>query len=194
MAVFAACFLVSASLLPASQIYLSNAMGEYREQSNYRLAEEENGRQLEQDIQLAKRYTRPFNDLVQNGFIGDERRLGWVQALREATDRIHLNKTNYRIEPKSPVTPEYIENSGSYLVYASKMNIQLELLHEGDLIYVIDSMSKRAPGTFHIESCDLERKQEPFVMDASSTNLRAECWLVWYTLDTASQEQVAVNE
>lgn len=190
MIVFAACILVSASLLAASQVYLYNAKDRYNKQNISRLAIEEDGKQLEEDIRLAKLYTRPFNTLMQNGFIGDERRLDWVETLLEAAESINLNKANYRIEPRSTATLEYIENTGNYAIYVSKMNIQLELLHEGDLLYVINSISKKAPGTFHIESCNLERKQEPFVMRFSSTNLYAECSLAWYTLDSASQEYV----
>ena len=188
MVVLATCFLVSSALVGASQLYLSSAMVGYTVQHDLRLSVEEEGIQLEEDIRLAKKYTTSFNVLIPKGFIGDERRLDWVETFREATGSMKLNKANYRIEPKQIATLDYIENSGNYAVYASKMNIQLDLLHESDLLYVINSMNKKAHGIFHIESCVLERKQSPFAMQASSTNLSAECWLVWYTLDVASQE------
>ena len=179
----ATCLTVGIALLGTSLAFNLNAKTLYKQQKDIRDAMQEEGRVLKDDIRLATAYSRPFAALVKKGIVGDEQRLNWVEALREVSAALRLDKSNYRIEPRKSVSPEYIDNSGSFSLYASKMNLQLSLLHEGDLLSVISALDRKAFGIFHVESCELERKQEDFLSSGTSDNLSAECELAWYTLD-----------
>jgi hypothetical protein len=117
-----------------------------------------------------------------------------VEPLRETTSSLNLNKSNYRIEPRQLLTPEYIDNSGNFTLYASRMNLQLALLHEGDLLSVMAGLDSKAAGIFHVQSCDLERKQDDFLSGDVGDNLAAECQLVWYTLDDSVAEDGGAYE
>lgn len=180
------CLTVSIVLLGSSLAFNLNAKTLYKQQKDVRDAMQDEGRVLKDDIRLAVTYSRPFAALVKKGVVGEERRLNWVEALREISAVLQLSKSNYRIEPKKMVSPDYIDNSGSFSLYASKMNLQLSLLHEADLLSVISALDRKAFGIFHVESCEFERKQEDFLSSGTSDNLSAECQLAWYTLDDTS--------
>jgi hypothetical protein len=185
----AICLSVSIALLGTSYAFILNAKTLYLQQKNLSDAMAEEGQILKEDIRLAREYSNPFNAIVNKGVVGQERRLDWVEALRESTASLKLNRSNYRIEPRQEVTPDYIENMGSFILHASRMNLQLSLLHEGDLLAVIDDMGRQASGLFHVQSCDLERKQDDFLMGDVGDNLSAECQLVWYTLDDVAAKE-----
>lgn len=189
------CLSISIALLGTSYVFVVNAKKLYVQQKNVRDTMAEEGRILEDDIRLAKAFSRPFAAIASKGIVGEERRLGWVEALRESTSSLQLNKSNYRIEPRQQITLEYIDNSGNFNLYASRMNLQLSLLHEGDLLSVIDALNNKADGIFHVQSCDLERKQDDFLKGDVGDNLAAECQLVWYTLDdTVAKDGGAYEE
>lgn len=183
------CLVVSVALLGTSYAFVLNARTLYVQQKNVRDAMAEEGRLLEEDIRLAREYGRPFEVITRKGVVGEERRLDWVEALRETTASLRLNKSNYRIEPRQMVAPEYIASSGNFSIYASRMYLQLSLLHEGDLLTVIDALDRKAPGIFHVESCALERKQDDFLKSGAGENVAAECQLAWYTLDDTVAEE-----
>ena len=192
--IFSICSLVSIALLGTSYAFMLNARTQFMQQKNVRDAMVEEGRILMDNIQLANEYTAPFAEIAGKGIVGEERRLDWVEALRETTSSIRLNKSNYRIEPRKVVTPEYIVDSGNFTIYASKMNLQLSLLHEGDLFSVIHALERKASGIFHVDSCALERRQDDFLRGGLGDNIEAECQLVWYTLDDAVLEYADEDE
>ena len=149
-----------------------NELNEYQEK--YHAAQE--------DLRLLQDYYAPYKKLVRQGMIGEEHRLYWVEVLRDIADTLKLKKVNYRIEPQQPFSAEYLDDSGDINVYSSRMFIQMDLLHEGDLLYVVDQLNARAPGSFHVSSCKVKRLQQNFSHTASSTNMMAECELQLFTL------------
>lgn len=140
-----------------------------------------------EDVRLLESFRGPYQKLVRQGLIGDEHRLYWVETVREIAEDLKLKKVTYRIEPQTIYSADFLNDLGDVRVFASRMTLQLDLLHEGDLLYLIERLNIRAPGSFHVNQCNLRRTQDKFIMHPSNTNLFANCEFTWFTLKAAAQ-------
>lgn len=141
------------------------------------------------DKRLLRENLVPYKRLVKQGLIGKEHRLYWVEALRNIAEELKLKKVTYRIEPQQSFLADYLTDIGEISVFASPMYIQMDLLHEGDLLYLIDELNSKAPGSFHVNSCKLKRVQNKFILHPSNTNMLAECKLDWFTLKAPGSQE-----
>lgn len=123
-----------------------------------------------------------FLKLEQQGVIGTEQRLAWLQALVQAGEQLRLPAMQYRVDAQEPFTPDYINFGGNYEVRRSDMTVSLQGFHEMDLLNVIASMEQRAPGLFQVAECEALRLQQGVRLDAELPNVSAECRLRWFTI------------
>lgn len=141
-----------------------------------------------EDVRLLQSFSDPYQKLVAQGLIGNEHRLYWVETLRKIAEDLKLKKVTYRIDPQKIYAADFLSDLGEVNVFASQMILQLDLLHEGDLLYLIEILNDRVPGSFHVNQCSLKRSQDKFVMHPSTTNLLADCEFTWFTLKAANNE------
>jgi hypothetical protein len=121
------------------------------------------------DLQNMATYTREFTAIVQQGIIGEERRLSMIEVLNGMKNRNLVLDFKYSISPQQTYKSPVALNPGNYELHYSPMKFQLELLHEGQLMRFIDSLVQDMPGWFILESCNLDRSSD------TSTHLKAEC-------------------
>jgi hypothetical protein len=71
--------------------------------------------------------------------------------------------------------------AGPFRVYASTMRLSAGLVHEEDLLRLLEALERRAAGSFNVESCTIRRGRAgelaPF-----GENLQADCSLQWFTV------------
>ena len=89
-----------------------------------RIAEEE--REVRENIEVYRR----LRDL---NIIGEERRLRWVDSLARIRAQRELLDLRYQVERQKPIA-SVPGKSGGVEINASPMNVELALLHEGDLL------------------------------------------------------------
>ena len=190
LGVFAACAILSVIMLSASNFFWREMNSEYqthftrfRDASRQYLAVDDEARTI------AAHYPA-FKQLYARGIIGQERRLSWVEALREAGDTLQVPNIDYRIEAQKIYVPEMALESGPFEVNVSEMQLSLGLLHEGDLTRVLAHLEHGA-GLFSVERCDLTREVGlEGARDSLVPQLRAECLLRWFTLDQRGELKV----
>ncbi len=120
-----------------------------------------------------------FNALQRRGVIGPEHRLEWTERLSQIR-RAHTQRLDYEIAPQT-----LLEKPGVGLnVHASSMIIKAHLLHEGDLLRLIDALHAIDSAIVLPRRCTIER-QEPGV---PNPELFASCEFDWITL-TLDQAQ-----
>lgn len=121
-----------------------------------------------------------FKQLQERGIIGEEQRLDWVELLKEIRDRHRLIDLRYEISPQRLLD----EKQGEDLTFvASAMKLQLKLLHEEDLIRLLDDLRQQAKALIRVRSCLVERL--PATGEERSTgraHLLADCEIDWLTL------------
>jgi hypothetical protein len=139
---------------------------------------------IDEEEKIIEKYLPLYRDLESKGIIGRERRLDWIDTLRQASQRVQLPMLRYVIDSQSIHRPEFFVSEGSFQIYSSNMKLDLGLLHEGDLGTLFAELDANATGVYTVFECELSRnhRQHDFVKRADATNLRAECGLRWLTI------------
>jgi hypothetical protein len=185
--------LVVLALTLAAGAAMVDYSGQSREQAQGRLEQLKTAQMLArqqslksgEEMNTIMRYLSDYRRLRQEGFIGTERRLDWLDALAAANARARLFGTEYSIDAQQPYAGELPGNARLQLRQSS-MKLRLALLHEGDLARFLDHLAARHAGLFSVNDCDLHRLAGAGPDSAppgGQPNLQAECQLVWYTLN-----------
>lgn len=123
----------------------------------------------------AERYRR----LDARGLLGAERRLDWIDLITAVRVARQLFDVDYDFAAQRPLeaTP-----SPSVAAVASTMKLRMPLLHEGDLIAILEDLAERAPALLQIRECRLERVAAEPHDTGPAARLAASCRIDWITL------------
>lgn len=124
-----------------------------------------------------------FNALLARGVVGDERRLDWVEQLRNIRSGRRLLDLSYELSPQGLLDPLAAPvSSGGYEFYASPMRLTLPLLHEGDLINLLDDLEATVSAYIRPKRCTVERAVGAGGTPTGNAQLRADCIIDWITV------------
>lgn len=127
-------------------------------------------------------YYHQYQNLVEQNVIGQERRLDWIEAIEKIRNKLNIFSVKYKLEPQETLNLETVTTSNSFDLHRSNMTLDFSLLHEGQLLNFLDTLSKEAKGMYLLESCTLTRND--FVRQLRFIpNLQAKCTLGWITLN-----------
>lgn len=185
---FATGLLLLATLLIGASLQFRNAM------SDEKHFQEGKVKELIQDYQelikaehiIETLYGR-YRSLEQQGFIGGEDRLQWLEALRRTGDESGIMGMQYRLHEQHPYTGALPLDSGPYQLYASVMELQVDALHEGDLLVFLERLYDAGEGLPAVDGCTLLRLNGGEVTPGEA-NVRADCRLSWYTIRAGVDE------
>jgi len=139
---------------------------------------------------LLKLFEDKYIHLQKMGIVGDENRLNWVDNIEKITSENKIPYLKYKIAKRQPInTAELNKNYPQIELFRSTMTLQMQLLHEGDLYTIINSLDKRAVGLFDIKSCSITRnptQAKSLLESATDKNFSANCELNWYTMQKKS--------
>lgn len=123
-----------------------------------------------------------YKALAARGIIGDEKRLDWVDSIAAIKNQRQLFNISYDIEAQRPLDyPGFAAGSGvDFMV--SRMKINLQLLHEQDLLDFIDDLAKRGKSYLSVRSCNVQRLDRSAAGTSLSPRLNAECILDMVTI------------
>jgi hypothetical protein len=127
-------------------------------------------------------YLPEYNDLLAKGFIGEERRIEWIEMLRQIHAQHKLFSIDYSIGLQENYKPSFLSNLGSFVLHRSVMSIKLDMLHEGDILALIDGLHEQTT-PFMVRDCEISRPVGAKV-DAKNVaaNMQANCEIDWLTL------------
>ncbi len=135
-----------------------------------------------QEKETIIKYLPEYNRLLAQGFIGEERRIEWIERLRQIHGQYNLFSIDYSIGQQERYQPSFITNTGNHIINRSVMELKLDMLHEGDLIHLIEDLHQETP-PFLVRECEITR---PIGTDIDSkkmtANLKAVCEIDWITL------------
>ena len=131
-----------------------------------------------EEAEIAEKIDR-FRHLVERGAIGSEQRLAWVELIRDARARHQLGALDYEFSPQRPLDPTIAPSDAGQLEAASSaLRLRLPLLHEGDLLSLIDDLAANASAVVRVRECSIARR---IPADSSAEALQADCLLDWIT-------------
>ena len=147
---------------------------------------------VDEEEKLIKTYLPSFIKLYEDGIIGSEHRLNWVEVLRESGDEIRMPSLVYQIESQEVFTPAFPLDMGKFKLYSSTMSLNMQLLHEGDLFQILDRLDEDARGSFSLSSCNILQSGSDIMNDPGAANISVRCELQWFTIRLANGTKIEV--
>lgn len=129
-----------------------------------------------------------FAQLQAGGMIGDENRLAWIEAIKASQAGRKLVSADYEIEPQQPVSGALPLLQGDLHLRASRMRLELGMVHELDLFNLLGDL--RAAGPYTVQGCQVRRNDVP-AEAVGVARLTANCTLIWLTLGGPPQPVAA---
>ncbi|MDQ1362196.1 MAG: hypothetical protein QG652_56 [Pseudomonadota bacterium] len=140
---------------------------------------------------LLEQYQQRFNALKTGNVLGEEQRINWVETIQQSSTRHAIPSVKFTLDQRATATlPEDITG---ITVYISKMRLDMNLLHEGDLYNLFADLDSRAQGLYGIKSCTLKHEGTPTSGSEITSSLNGNCDLYWYTLDEIIEPQYDEN-
>jgi hypothetical protein len=136
-------------------------------------------RQVRTEEQEIKERTSLFQQLEKSGITGEEKRLEWIELLRDLQRQFRLSGMNYEFGPQLAL--ENVEGT-AFAYHSSHLRIQLGLLHEEDLLNFLQQLQQRAKAMVLVRSCRVSRPVTINDPNAGMAQLSAECDMEWVTL------------
>jgi hypothetical protein len=179
---------ISASLLLSySMLYGSNQYAEHLQNRLHTAQSQMNEARsrltvARQDKESLAIYSAEYSLLENQNIIGDDRRLDWMEGLEKLRNQNLVINFRYTIAPQKNYAPQPAINSGNFDIHYSEMKLQLELLHEGQLLKFFDALRSQINGRYQLEGCSLHREDTEDTAAAPAAHIKAECSGGWITL------------
>jgi hypothetical protein len=134
--------------------------------------------------ELIIRYLPGYKQLSAIGFVGEEQRINWLDALRVANQKGDLFGVDYDISPRRPYPLASTLAPGQMNIMQSVMKLRFPMLHEADLPAFFELLSMQNAGLFMVDQCTIKRSAMSPNMRFQA-NLAADCQLSWITAQPA---------
>jgi hypothetical protein len=116
-----------------------------------------------------------YRALLARGVIGDERRLEWVETIGQIKNDHKLSEIKYQIDPQRTLELPGITASSEVELRVSALKVNMQLLHEGDLLVFIDGLRRKLKAHVLVRSCSVQRLDRSGQDRGIAPRLRADC-------------------
>ncbi|OGV73903.1 MAG: hypothetical protein A3B82_01065 [Methylophilales bacterium RIFCSPHIGHO2_02_FULL_57_10] len=127
------------------------------------------------------RYLSAYQALVQQGFVGEEQRVDWIDDLRNINIRYKLFGVSYDIGAQQDYKPAFPLDIGNFKLHRSVMKLTFAMLHENDLLTLFQALPGEVNPPFMLRDCTITRVsgggRGKFV-----PNLNNSCEIDWLTI------------
>ncbi len=145
--------------------------------------------------QVITEYLPGYKNLISKGFVGEERRIEWVDELRRQHKNFKLFSIKYSIGLEAPYKPSFVTSMGGFVLNRSVMTLELDMLHEEDLLQLTEQLSPKNEKDFILRDCEMTRLNSTGNIGKQLVaNLHAKCDLDWLTLREPSNVQAVTPQ
>lgn len=126
-----------------------------------------------------------FQAIRELGYIGPEQRLDWVETIARIKAARRIYRLEYDFAPQRVADASVLPggpSAGGFDVMTSQMRMQVQILHEGELLALIEDIRKSVRALIQLRSCSIERAAAGTGDRNNPAPLKAECTLEWITL------------
>lgn len=127
-------------------------------------------------------YALEYNALLAQKVIGTEQRLDWMEGLERLRQQGKVLDFKYTISPQQGYTPSPAIDAGNFQLSRSSMTLQIDLLHETQLLHFLTNLNNQINGWFMLDGCSISRTGA--VDDLAP--LKADCTGGWFTMKNKS--------
>lgn len=122
-----------------------------------------------------------YQKLIQQGFVGEEQRVDWIDDLRNINMRHKLFGINYNIGAMQDYKPAFPLDIGNFILHRSTMKLSLAMLHEGDMLTLLQALPQEQNPPFMLRDCTIT-KASGGGRGKFLPNLNSECEIDWLTV------------
>lgn len=137
-----------------------------------------------QDYENLLNYRDEYAASIDQHLIGNESRLDWVENLERIRQQKLVADMHYNIGPQKSYIAQPVIDSGNFELKYSEMKLQLDLLHETQLLDFFDALRTQIKGWYQLDECNIVRSASGTT--SLTTQLHAECSGGWITLRNRS--------
>ena len=123
-----------------------------------------------------------YQKLVERGMIGPERRLDLIDAITRIKTARRLYEIRYQIDAQGPLDYPGVNAKGSNAFMVSRMNLNMQLLHEEDLVNFLADLNAVGKSYVSVRSCSVTRNPPGQPSRTLTPRLRAACVVDLITL------------
>lgn len=136
---------------------------------------------------LVDQYYRRYQQFNEVGFIGLESRLDWIETLRTTSMELVLPSVSYAIEPQLQVVApvQSILEGEDIQIRLSRLELEMGLVHEIDLLNFFDELQSHAPGLIQVDRCHLQAQSRDANGLRANANIQANCSLRIFSVITS---------
>ncbi len=181
LAVLAATAWIASDWLAERERAFNRARGELAQAANqYRNASDNRA--------VYREYADRFRAMSERGWIGEEGRLTWIEALQSINADLKLPTLRYEIGQRTSVDHPRAGGSTRLNLYRTPMRLNIGALHEYDVVELLERLNQAGDGLMSLSACTMTRNGQ-LRFDARRANVDAACELNWYTLRLDTDEQ-----
>lgn len=182
--------LLAAGLMAAAGIFWSHqqdtqALAALQAQQTALHAAHARQQQGRTEARLIAQHIDAYHALIARGFVGEENRLAWIEAVHLANRDARLYGLTYTLSPRA-AAPATL--AGGLPLKQTRMVVKMPLLVETDLPRFLDAVRARTPGVFRVSRCRLIRITDTPPQPVNHPELDAECELLWFTVMADGKE------
>lgn len=123
-----------------------------------------------------------FRQMQETGILGEEQRLEWTEMLVAMQRELRLPGLHYEFAAQTALDAGICSAPGCY---SSPLRLQLQLLHEADLLTLLARIEKEAKAFVVLQGCRLQ----PLQQATETARLTADCRMQWVTMRLGAEEQ-----
>ena len=178
-----AMFLVAGLLVWGSQLDAGKAEQERSVATATKNQIEQRLRQVRTEEQEIRERTQLLQQLQNSGITGEEKRLDWMEMLRETQRELRIPGMSYEFGAQTSLDKS---EDATYTWFSSPLLLKLRLLHEEDLLNFLARVEKNARALVIVRSCKLAPLPGQANGREVMAQLSAECDMLWLTARPAS--------
>lgn len=130
-------------------------------------------------------YLPLYQQLIRQGFIGEEQRIDWIDDLRNINMRNKFFGVSYDIGSMQDYKPAFPLDIGKFALHRSTMKLTFAMLHEGDLLTLLSALPLEQNPPFMLRDCTIS-KVDGGGKNKFVPNLNSVCEIDWLTVTEPS--------
>ena len=136
------------------------------------------------EIALLDQYRNLYNGYKSSGLVGEERRLSWIESLKATNQVLKLPKLTYNLLPQEKFIRPGLKVKSDVKMNSSPMELSMGLLHEEDLMAVLEGLRLSIKNLFTVDNCSLIRSGGiSRISNTKDINISSRCTIRWVTID-----------
>ncbi|MFK7730162.1 MAG: hypothetical protein AB8B48_00950 [Pseudomonadales bacterium] len=129
---------------------------------------------------IDQEYSKQFAKLDSAGYFTKANKLDWVEQIETGARELRIPLSKYELNEHSKMPLPIPGPADGLGLYKTPLNLELTMLHEGDLLALEYYLAKSNLGLFTFESCELRRTRDKPSLRQLEAMLSAQCQINIY--------------